>query len=153
MANNYRFKEIKLRAYNKDTKKMHYYNEQGVAFAINSTGFQILSLDMNGAIYPDDLGNDSNSVLMQGAGVKDDKSNDIFEGDILFFRRQLKKKLVPVVGIVNARDHTFSVSMGKIPFMFAYGDKNVEVLGNIFEHSDEELASRTELKLKKYESS
>ncbi len=151
MPNNYRFKEIKLRAYNKTTKKMHYYNEQDIAFVINSTGFQILSLAENGTILPDGLGDDSNSVLMQGAGFRDDKSNDIYEGDLLFMRRQLKGKLVPIVGVVNAKDFSFAVSMGKVPFMLGYGDKNIEVLGNIFEHEDGELAQRTELMLKKFD--
>lgn len=129
---------------------MHYYNDEGIAFAINATGFTILSLSKEGAISPVTFGDDTNSVLMQGAGRRDDKGNEVYEGDILFFRRPTPKGLLPVIGVVNANDFTYSVNDSMVRYNFAYADKDIEVLGNIFQNTDEQLAKLVEEKLAKY---
>lgn len=148
---NYRFKHIELRAYNKTSKKMLFSHDESVAFAINSSGFSILSLDSEGNIYPETLGDDTDTVLMQGAGFKDHANNMIYEGDVVFMRRPTKKGLFPIIGVVNAKDFTFSVNSGINHYTLSYSDKDLQILGNIFETSDEALAKKGEDLLKKYE--
>jgi len=146
----YRFREIKLRVYNKETKKMVFSNREQVAFAINSKGFAVLDLDSEGNILPEPLGDETNSVLMQGSGHRDEKNNDIYEGDVVFMCRRTIKGWLPVVGVVNAKDFTFSVNSGLTHYTFDYADKNLYVLGNIFETSDEDLAKEAQAKLDKF---
>lgn len=129
---------------------MIYSNQERVAFALNSGGFTVLDLDLNGNIKPDPFGDEMNSVLMHGAGKKDDTHTDIYEGDVVFFCRRTVKGWLPVIGVVNSQDFTFCVNAGLARYTFDYADKNIYVLGNIFETSDEELAAKAKEKLDKY---
>jgi len=146
----YRFKEIKLRAFNKESKQMIYASRENIAFAINSKGFTILDLDEEGNIKSEPLGDETNSILMQYSGARDDKTTDIYEGDVVFFRRRTVKGWLPVVGVVNAKDFTYSVNSGLVHYIFDYADKNLMILGNIFETSDEELAKKAQEKLDEF---
>ncbi len=149
MSKNYRFKQIQLRAFNKDLKKMIYSDDPAVIFILNSKGFVTAKVTEDGGIG-EPLAQDENSVLMQGAGHKDYKNNPIYEGDVVFTRRPTKRGLFPIIGIVNSKDFTFTVNSGINHYVLAYEDKDTEILGNIFEHSDEELAKKGEELMAKY---
>jgi uncharacterized phage protein (TIGR01671 family) len=147
---NYRFKETQLRAWNKTTKKMHYRNTPATAFILGPSGFSVVEIDSVNFNIEGVLADETDSVLMTGVGLQDDDKKDIYEGDIVFMRRPTKKGLLPIGGVVNAKDFTFSVNSGVAQFMLGYSDKNIQVLGNVFENTDEELAAKLEELFKKY---
>ena len=62
------------------------------------------------------LGDDSNSVLMQGVNFKDKSHTDIYEGDLLFLTVPMKRLLLPMVGIVGIKDFTYCINtvMGRV---------------------------------------
>ncbi len=124
---------------------MHYVGATK-AFLLTSNGFDIINLGEEGS-----LGDSDNSVLMQGTNFRDEKNTDIYEGDVLFFCRFMNGVRLPVVGIVNVKDFSFCINSVVGQMVFNYADKNLEVLGNIFEHSDEQLAKIVEGKIKSFE--
>jgi uncharacterized phage protein (TIGR01671 family) len=150
---NYRFNELSLRAWNKTEKKMYYSDAN--AIMIYKGGFTVMPIegegDARGIAIEKVVVSENDGVLMSGIGYRDKNANWIYEGDIVFMRRQTKKGLFPIIGLVQGRDFTFSVAQGRIHYSFDYADRDLEVLGNIFEHSDEELAKKSEELLKKYE--
>ncbi len=148
---NYRFKNIQLRAFHREKKKMFYSCHSEFAFIINGANFQVLDLNKDGSLAESLYVNDTNSILMQGAGYRDKKNTDIYEGDVLFVRRPTPKGLFPIIGVVNGQDYTFTINSGLKRHMFDYSDKDVEVLGNDFQNSDEELAEKSEALLGKYQ--
>lgn len=121
---------------------MHYMTDKK-AFVLTGKSFEVMELDDNGLAYAC-LGDDTNSVLMQGTNFRDDKLTDIYEGDVLFFRRYMNRVLLPMVGIVNAKDFSFCINSVVGQVSFGYQDKDIEVLGNIFQMSDEDLAKIVE---------
>ncbi len=141
---NYRFKQTQLRAWNKTTKKMHYATTLGTAFIVSSTGFAVVDIDQTNYNIEGIFADDTDSVLMSGVGLKTDSGQDIYEGDVVFMRRPMKKGLLPIVGVVNAKDFTFSVNAGVAHFMLGYTDKAIQVIGNIFETTDADLAVKAE---------
>ena len=140
-----RFGQIKLRAFVKSKKEMVYPNDQK-SILIGGSSEAILEIDSPNIVYAsgDDV------VIMKSTGWRDNKLTDIYEGDLLFSTRSLKGGVLPIVGVVNARDFSFAVNTGSGVFYFDYGDKNITVLGNIFENTDEELAERTRNILAKF---
>ena len=147
---NYRFKEVKLRAYNKTAKKMFYSNQDGVAFINSKTGFSVVEIDLQNFNVEGVLADDEDSVLMNAVHFKDKHNNDIYEGDVVFFRRHIAKQLLPMVGVVMGKDFSYSINSGIEHFPMVYNDKDLEILGNIFENTDEELAKKAEEKISKY---
>ena len=151
MEKNYRFRTPQFRVFNKTEKKMIYSNQEGVAFVLNSSGFSVLAIDKEGNTQSEALAQDENSVLMTGAGRRDDKNTDIYEGDVVFARKLMAgRQFLPICGIVNSKDFTFSFNSGVKHFIFDYSDKDILVLGNIFENTDDELAEKAKVLFEKY---
>ncbi len=146
----YRFKVPQLRAWNKTTKKMHYSNASSTGFILGASGFSVVEIDSANFNVEGVLADDSDSVLMSGVGYRDKTNADIYEGDVVFMLRPLKRAKLPIAGIVQAKDFTYSVNSGVNHFAFDYRDADIQVLGNIFENTDEELAAKVEALMKEH---
>jgi len=115
-----KMREIKFRAWDKETTKMIYNAEMG--FNMGSCFGDILDEVDKGKI-----------ILMQYTGLKDKNGKEIYEGDILIHaewkvvvgwnKKRASFKLVARDGIVDAED----ISMSQ---------KYIEIIGNIYENPE-----------------
>lgn len=133
---------IKLRVWHKE-KKIMYNPETNFPVVLSGLGFNVLHDD-------EELADEKNCVLMLGCNYVDKNGRDVFEGDLVYFKRRTARGFLPVVGVVARKDFTFNVVAHGISFQFDYADKEFEVLGNLFENTDAELATATENKLKHF---
>lgn len=139
----YRFRESRFRIFNRETKKMYYSTESNLAFILSKDNFLVTRILEDGSMDPIPLADSSNSVWMEAAYWRDDFSTDMYEGDVVFTRRVMNgRQIFPICGIINAKDFTYSINSGVSRFTLDYGDKNTQVLGNIFQTSDEDLAAK-----------
>ena len=150
----FRFNEVSLRVWSKVGAKMHYISDGKSAILAHKNGFTLYPIGGEGenesVEMETPIADSSNGVLMHGIGYRDSKGEWIYEGDVLFMRRPMKAGLFPIVGLVQGRDLGFSVFQGRIHYGIEFSDKDLVVVGNIFEHSDEQLAAKTEELLKKF---
>lgn len=140
-----------FRAWNKTTKKMYHSVKGDVAFILTKSGFAVTDFDSGNLNIETLHASDEDSVLMHGVNFRDKHGKWIYEGDLIFFKRRTHRGFIPVIGIVNRKDFTFGVNTINASFTFDYGDADLEVLGNIVENSDEELAALAEKLLKPFE--
>lgn len=150
MLNNYRFREQRFRAWNKETKRMVYSFSSKIGFIFCGDGAAIVEVDDNGEFLNEHFGDDTNCVIMSWTGARDKSNKDIYEGDIVFVKRRVGRQFLPHVGIVNAKDFQYIVDSGKYKFPFEYTDSETEVIGNIFENTDEEMAKKAEELISKF---
>lgn len=118
-------RELKFRSWNIPNKYMYYDIQNGVT-AQNEQGQMIIGLSFG------KLCNDSGSIVMQYTGMHDKNGKEIYEGDILEFKKLGWSKL----------DFTCEIFYGKVGFQLRHEHSDwaiytlgeSEVIGNIYEN-------------------
>ena len=115
---------FKFRAWNKETKTMHYGAEQTYDCLM---GIPVVYLSSFG-----DVLDDEDYIVEQCTGLKDKNGKLIYEGDILYCMVNCPRK-----GIVEFYRNAFCLNEnGSYSEDIVFSDKCCEVLGNIHENPE-----------------
>ncbi len=87
---------------------------------------------------------------MQGLGRNATNGTELYQGDVIAYTRKPRRKEerpYPVVGIIAWKDGSYIINSGIVHWDLSPVDKDLELLGNVFEDTDENLAQRVQEKL------
>lgn len=113
-------REIKFRAWDKESKKMATWEELQVALDSNISWSEISNL----------------MILMQFTGLKDKNGKEIYEGDI--FQEGYYDKVKPILYIVEWREKDASFGWKQIVPVLTenFKIKDTKIIGNIYENQE-----------------
>lgn len=111
-------REIKFRAWDEWTQKMHYTNLHKTVWA---GGKEV-------SVNTDEGKLEGGFIGMQFTGLKDVKNKEIYEGDIILYNNYGKK------GIIVWEEETAKFVCDRVWRDFSYHQTEIEVIGNIYEN-------------------
>jgi uncharacterized phage protein (TIGR01671 family) len=130
-------RQIKFRAWDKKSCKIHYFDFSGkTIFAYEGEVCGIILPDMQTTLMYNEIGLNENLELMQFTGLKDKNGKEIYEGDIL---KHLKNCIYIDQGYVNSIVVFFEGNFcikSETPLRIITMSFRPEVIGNIWENKE-----------------